>query len=172
MEFDKTPRFWYPHVALAAWINFAFSLDENLRSDFHRSKKKSEKRNKKNQILSHSLHALHPFHLTFLLSLKKKIIIIIIIIIVIIIIIIIILDTWFILLHSGPFLPRNNLFLFSSHILSTLTLVPKGKFTYNGFSKVSTSTPKLFSDYVAINMNMMHPNLNNTLMRVETYPAY
>ena len=29
-------------------------------------------------------------------------------------IIIIILDTWFIFLHSGPFLPRNNLFLFIS----------------------------------------------------------
>ena len=53
----------------------------------------------------------------------------------------------------------------SRHIRSTLTPVPRGEFTYNGFSKVSISKLKLFSHYVVINMNTMHPNLNNTLIK-------
>ena len=54
MEFDETPRFWYPRVALAAWINFAFSPDENLRSDFRRSEKETKRR----KIKIKSLHAI------------------------------------------------------------------------------------------------------------------
>ena len=70
MEFDETPRFWYPHVALTVWMNFSFSPDENLRSDFHRSKKEAKKeiKNKIKFSLSLSLHAPLPFCLTFLLS--------------------------------------------------------------------------------------------------------
>ena len=52
MEFDETPRFWCPRVALAAWINFTFSPDENLRSNFRRFKKETKRKNKKNKILS------------------------------------------------------------------------------------------------------------------------
>ena len=51
MEFDEIPRLWCPRVALIAWINFAFSSDENLRSDFHRSKKETKKEIKKIKIL-------------------------------------------------------------------------------------------------------------------------
>ena len=48
MEFDETPKFWCPRIALVPWINFAFSPDENLRSDFHRSEKEAKrKKNKK-----------------------------------------------------------------------------------------------------------------------------
>ena len=70
MEFDETLRFWYPRVALDAWINFAFSLDENLRSDFRRSEKEEKRRKIKIKIsLSYTLsHALRPFFLLFLLT--------------------------------------------------------------------------------------------------------
>ena len=54
MEFDETPRFWYPCIALVAWINCAFSPDENLRSDFRRSEKEAKRRKNKNKILSFS----------------------------------------------------------------------------------------------------------------------
>ena len=63
MEFDKTPRFWCPCVALAAYINFAFGPDENLRSDFRKSEKETKKEIKNFKILS--LHA-------FCLSAEKK----------------------------------------------------------------------------------------------------
>ena len=60
----------------------------------------------------------------------------------------------------------------SQHILSILTLIPRGELPCNGFPKDLTFTPKTFTQDAAISMNMMHPNLNNTLMRAETYPAY
>ena len=46
MEFNETPRFWYPHVALNAWTDFAFCSDENLLSDFHRSLREAKKEKK------------------------------------------------------------------------------------------------------------------------------
>ena len=52
MEFDETPRFWCPCVALVTWINFAFSPDENLQSDFHRSEKETKRTKNKNKIKS------------------------------------------------------------------------------------------------------------------------
>ena len=52
MEFDETPRFWYPRVAFAVWINFAFIPDENLQSDFHRSEKEVKRRKIKNKNIS------------------------------------------------------------------------------------------------------------------------
>ena len=55
---------------------------------------------------------------------------------IIIIIIIIILNTWFILLYSGPFLPRNNLFLFSSLYLNELS--PNHFLTSEIFVKISS----------------------------------
>ena len=57
MEFDETLRFWCPRVALVAWINFAFSPDENLRSNFCRSEKEAKRRKIKNKIsLARSSH--------------------------------------------------------------------------------------------------------------------
>ena len=61
MEFDETSRFWYPNVALVTWINFAFSSNKKLRSDFHRCEKETKKEIKKiksSQPLSLHLHAL------------------------------------------------------------------------------------------------------------------
>ena len=43
MEFDKTPRFWYPHVALDTWTDFAFCSDKNLWSGFRRSYRETKK---------------------------------------------------------------------------------------------------------------------------------
>ena len=79
MEFDETPRFWYPRVALAVWINFAFNPDENLRSDFRRSEKEVKRRKIKNKISPRYSHAL-PVCLFFFLLLCFFFIIIIIII--------------------------------------------------------------------------------------------
>ena len=81
VEFDETPRFWYPRVTLVAWIDFAFYSDKNLRSDFHRLKKK--RRKKKSFSVSLHSHALPSpflfFYLTFPISFFSFIIIIIII---------------------------------------------------------------------------------------------
>ena len=54
VEFDETPRFWCPRVALVVWINFSFSPNKNLRSNFHRYEKetKKEKKNPLNVSLS------------------------------------------------------------------------------------------------------------------------
>ena len=60
MEFDETPRFWYPCVDLATWINFAFSPDENLRSDFRRSEKEVKRRKIKN-LSQYALFSPTPF---------------------------------------------------------------------------------------------------------------
>ena len=57
MEFDETPRFWCPRVALIAWINFAFSPDENLRSDFRKSEKVAKRRKNKNKFSSNTEEA-------------------------------------------------------------------------------------------------------------------
>ena len=68
VEFDDTPRFWYPRVALAVLINFVFSPDENLLSNFRKSEKETKRRKIKNKIsLPCSSHALGPF-LPFLLT--------------------------------------------------------------------------------------------------------
>ena len=58
MEFDETPRFWYPRVALAACINFAFSLDENIQPYFRRSEKETKRRKNKNKNLSLTMSSL------------------------------------------------------------------------------------------------------------------
>ena len=54
MEFDEPPRFWCPRLALVAYINFAFSSDENLQSDFRRSEKETKVRKNKNKKFSHA----------------------------------------------------------------------------------------------------------------------
>ena len=85
VEFDETPRFWCPRVALVAWINFAFSLDENLRSNFHRSEKETKKEIKKKEnplnvslsMLSLSVRSDLSFILFFLILIFIIIIIII-----------------------------------------------------------------------------------------------
>ena len=92
---------------------FAFSPDENLWSDFRRSEKEARERKKIKKILSSSSLSLSqptplcPFLLIFYLLL---------------LLLLLLLyyyyyyyyHTWFILFHLGPFLPRYNLFLFSS----------------------------------------------------------
>ena len=55
MEFDETPRFWYPRVALEAWMNFASCSNENLQPIFVDLRDKQRK--KTNKISSLSLHA-------------------------------------------------------------------------------------------------------------------
>ena len=60
MEFDETSRFWYSHVALDAWMNFASCFDEILRSDFCISEKEAKRRKKKNKKPFLSLHANSP----------------------------------------------------------------------------------------------------------------
>ena len=42
MEFDETPRFWYPRIALNAWTDFAFCSYENLWFDFCKSYREVE----------------------------------------------------------------------------------------------------------------------------------
>ena len=110
MKFDETPNFWYPRVALNAWMNFASCSDEILRFDFRRSEKETKIRKNKNISLFYTL-SLSPFF-TFLFDFFGFYLLFIYLFI--IIIIIIILDTWFISLHSGSFLLRNNLFIFNS----------------------------------------------------------
>ena len=39
VEFDETPRFWYPRVARDAWINFVSWSDQFLQSERRRSEK-------------------------------------------------------------------------------------------------------------------------------------
>ena len=71
MEFNETPRFWCPRVALVVWINFAFSPNENLRFDFHRSEKEMNKEINKKKSLSNALSlplsfVFFPFYPLFL----------------------------------------------------------------------------------------------------------
>ena len=48
MKFDETPRFWYPRVALDAWMKFASRSDEIQLSDFCRFEKETKIRKNKN----------------------------------------------------------------------------------------------------------------------------
>ena len=64
MKFDETPNFWYPRVALNAWMNFASCSDEILRFNFRRSEKETKIRKNKNISLFYTL-SLSPFF-TFL----------------------------------------------------------------------------------------------------------
>ena len=110
VEFDETPRFWHPHVSLDAWTDFAFCSNKNLWSNFRKSKREAKKETEIKTSLPRSSHALCPFAFPF----DFYAFYLLFIYLFIYLFIIIILDTWFTLLHSVPFLPRNNLFLFSS----------------------------------------------------------
>ena len=70
MEFDVTPRFWHLRVALDAWTDFAFCSDENLLSNFRKSKREVKKEKEIKISLSHALltpSVRLPFLLTFML---------------------------------------------------------------------------------------------------------
>ena len=131
MEFDETPRFWYPRIALAAWINFAFSPDENLRSDFHKSEKETKRR--KIKIKISLLHALSlPSSVSTLLFILFLFIILLLLLL--LLLLFWILDSYcFILVHFYP----ENIYFFSVHFILN-ELSPSHFLTSDIFVKISS----------------------------------
>ena len=68
MEFDETPRFWYPCVVLDAWTNFAFCSDENLGPVFISLREKWNPFLFLSFSLSYSFFFYFPFCFFFFLS--------------------------------------------------------------------------------------------------------
>ena len=125
VEFDETPRFWYPRVALDAWTDFAFPstktygpISVNLREKLklltpHLSSPSSVSP----PCLSSKMWPF--FHLTFLFPSLIFFSFFLNSFIFIYFLFFLNLDTWLTLrhvsiTHSSMFLPRNNLFFFSS----------------------------------------------------------
>ena len=130
MEFDKTLRFWYPRVTCNAWINVSSYSDENRLLDFRRSYREvknifpflSLSSPHSHSLLPICLPKMWPFLFDFPFSFPYLLFLFFLIPFLFLFIFIFYffyLDTWLTLpqvsiTHSGPFMSRNNLFIFNS----------------------------------------------------------